>query len=249
MLLYIPMLLTMISPLVLAASMKQGRQRERGRRTFEEALEKKNEELQTIIDHMPAMIGYWGADLRNRFGNRNYLDWFGVDREQLANRHLREVIGEETYELNQSYIQGALKGQPQVFERTLINQSGQARFTLASYIPDISEGQVKGFYAFVTDITSLKQAQQKQQEAQSQLQGVIDAASEFSIIATDLEGVIRVFSVGAERMLGYRAEELVDVQTPAILHVAEEVIARGEELTAELGYPVQGFEVFVVMAR
>ncbi|WP_159974057.1 CHASE domain-containing protein [Pseudomonas sp. 8Z] len=77
------------------------------------------------------------------------------------------------------------------------------------------------------------------------LNNVLQSASEVSIIATDLDGVIRVFNRGAERLLGYSAEEMLGVQTPAIFHLAEEVQARGEELSQEYGEPISGFRAFV----
>ncbi|MYM95942.1 CHASE domain-containing protein [Duganella vulcania] len=78
---------------------------------------------------------------------------------------------------------------------------------------------------------------------------LVESAVGFSIISTDLEGVIQVFSSGAERMLGYVAEELVGLRTPAQLHVAAEAEARGVELSASLGRTITGFEVFVAYAR
>jgi PAS domain S-box-containing protein len=78
---------------------------------------------------------------------------------------------------------------------------------------------------------------------------LVDSAGEFAIIATGLDGVIDVFSVGAERMLGYRADELIGRHTPALLHVPEEVAARAAELRAATGASVEGFEVFVNRAR
>ncbi|MDO8304631.1 CHASE domain-containing protein, partial [Herminiimonas sp.] len=77
---------------------------------------------------------------------------------------------------------------------------------------------------------------------------LVDSAIEFSIIATDLKGTITVFSVGAERMLGYQAAELVGIACPTILHDPAEIACRSAELSAELGRPVLGFEVFVAKA-
>jgi len=81
------------------------------------------------------------------------------------------------------------------------------------------------------------------------LQTVLDAATRVSIIATNAEGLITVFNSGAERMLGYSAEEMVGKQTPERLHLESELIARAAELAAETGSSVQGFEVFVKFAR
>lgn len=84
---------------------------------------------------------------------------------------------------------------------------------------------------------------------QSQLSGVINAATEISIIATDTDGVIRVFSPGAERMLGYSATELLNTATPAILHDADEIQVRAQEIEAQTGEVVGGFEVFIYYAK
>ncbi len=99
------------------------------------------------------------------------------------------------------------------------------------------------------DITERKQSELALAAVNAQLEGVLDAATQISIIATSVDGIITVFNSGAQNMLGYTEEEIVGKQTPQILHVAEEVIARGEALTSELGYPVEAFEVFVAYAR
>lgn len=106
------------------------------------------------------MIGYWDRDLRNRFGNRAYYDWFGVDPDKMAGSHIRDIIGEERYALNYPYIQGALEGQRQQFERAIPCPDGShIRYSLADYIPDIRDGEVQGFYVLVTDITQVKTAE------------------------------------------------------------------------------------------
>ncbi|MDC8760037.1 response regulator [Janthinobacterium fluminis] len=246
---YLPILLTLVPPLLLAASMNQARLREQVRRRFELALERSNAELQTIIDHMPAMVAYWDADMRNQFGNRIYLDHFGLTPAQMRGMHIRDVIGEEKYRDNQPFVDAALRGEAPMFERVLPDAQGGERHTLVSYVPDLEQGRVVGFYSFVTDVTTLRRARAAEAAAQTQLQAVVDAASEFAIIATDPAGVINLFSVGAQRMLGYAAAEMIGRQSPSPIHLPQEVLARGAELSAELGRPVQGFDVFVERAR
>ena len=78
---------------------------------------------------------------------------------------------------------------------------------------------------------------------------IVDGANH-AIIATDTDGIIVSFNRAAERMLGYRAEELVGRATPEILHDRAEIVRRAAELGAELGEPViPGFEAFVARAR
>ncbi|MCX5875260.1 MAG: PAS domain S-box protein [Deltaproteobacteria bacterium] len=83
----------------------------------------------------------------------------------------------------------------------------------------------------------------------ARLQAVLNSATEYAIIATDLHGVITVFNHGAERMLGYTSEEVVGQQTPLLWHLDSEISARGEGFSRILGRPVSGFAVFTEIAQ
>jgi signal transduction histidine kinase/CheY-like chemotaxis protein len=81
------------------------------------------------------------------------------------------------------------------------------------------------------------------------LQNAILTSARFSIIATDEKGIIQLFNVGAERMLGYRAEEVVNKISPSDIHDPHEVRARAEALSLELGTPIApGFEALAFKA-
>ncbi len=81
------------------------------------------------------------------------------------------------------------------------------------------------------------------------LQDAILNSAYFSSIATDEKGVIQIFNVGAERMLGYAASDVIDQITPADISDPRELIARAAELSAELGTPIApGFEALVFKA-
>lgn len=81
------------------------------------------------------------------------------------------------------------------------------------------------------------------------LQNAILTSANFSIIATDEKGIIQLFNVGAERMLGYLAAEVVDLRTPSDLHDPAEVQARAEHLSLELGTMIApGFEALAFKA-
>src|SRR5687768_6748958 len=81
------------------------------------------------------------------------------------------------------------------------------------------------------------------------LQSAIFNSANFSSIATDARGVIQIFNVGAERMLGYAAAEVMNQITPADISDPQELIARASSLSRELGTPITpGFEALVFKA-
>jgi PAS domain-containing protein len=89
----------------------------------------------------------------------------------------------------------------------------------------------------------------KQAEQAGALQRAIFNSANFSSIATDAQGVIQIFNIGAERMLGYTAAEVMNRITPADISDPEEVIARAKALSAELGTTITpGFEALVFKA-
>jgi PAS domain S-box-containing protein len=124
-------------------------------------------------------------------------------------------------------------------------------------------GRVLGVSMTVRDISAQKAADARIRELNSSLEeqvaqrtaelrrvnvllrSVLRSASGVSIIATDVQGIIRIFNHGAERMLGYQARELVGKHTPALIHVAHEIAARSHALSEEYGEPIEGFRVFV----
>jgi PAS domain S-box-containing protein len=81
------------------------------------------------------------------------------------------------------------------------------------------------------------------------LQDAIFNSAYFSSIATDEKGVIQIFNVGAERMLGFAAADVVDKITPADISDPQELIARADALSEELGEPISpGFEALIFKA-
>ncbi len=82
------------------------------------------------------------------------------------------------------------------------------------------------------------------QAANAERQAVLDAATQLSIIATDLDGTIRLFSKGASTLLGYRAKEMIGKRTILSLHLPEELIHYGEMVSGVAGSSLQDMEVF-----
>lgn len=101
-----------------------------------------------------------------------------------------------------------------------------------------------------TNLEAEVRTRTEQIESVTILQRAILSHASYAIIATDTDGIIRLFNPAAERMLGYAAAEILGKQTPAILHDDAEVVARAAALSQELATTiVPGFGVFVAKAR
>jgi PAS domain S-box-containing protein len=119
-------------------------------------------------------------------------------------------------------------------------------WVLLNWTASFQEGT---YFASARDVSQLQETQRRSQEALSRLQSILDS-SDYSIIETTPDGVIRLFNSAAERMLGYTAEEVVNQLTPAILHDPEEVFRHSLAVSAQLGESIEpGFETFVARAR
>jgi PAS domain S-box-containing protein len=133
--------------------------------------------LQTILDAVPSQIGYWDNQLRNRVANRAYKDWFGIAPEKLHGMHIREVLGEKIYAANQPHLEAALRGEPQSFAGMPVSRpdGNGPRHTSVNYLPDIVEGEVRGIYTFVYDVSDLVAEKTKLAAAEHDLRTILDA--------------------------------------------------------------------------
>ncbi len=108
-------------------------------------------------------------------------------------------------------------------------------------------GHLVGGMSF--DINERRQMEELLLKTTTVQRAILNSAN-YTLISTDADGIIQTFNRTAEKWLGYTAEEIVGKQTPAIIHVAEEVEARAQALTEELGHVVEpGFEAFVAKTR
>ena len=115
--------------------------------------------IRIVCDAAPAMLAYWDRDQRCRFANQAYLRWFGRTPEEMMGTTLRELLGPKLYALNLPYIEAALRGERQEFEREIPHPSGgEPRHSLATYVPHIENGVVQGFCVHVAEITALRNA-------------------------------------------------------------------------------------------
>lgn len=129
--------------------------------------------LGEIIDHVPALIAYWDRDQRNVVANSAYGRWFGFALADMAGKHLREVLGEDLYAQSLLHIERVLGGAEQSFDRTIRDAGRRVRHTHVSYVPDVVEGRVRGFFVLVTDTTAVR----RREARDAALRGIALAAA------------------------------------------------------------------------
>ena len=143
----------------------------------------------------------------------------------------------------------ASRGIEDIYELTYIRKDG-SRFPAVVSVTALrdDDNDIIGYLLIGTDNTARKQAEEALLKAGA-LQRAIFNSANFSSIATDAKGVIQIFNVGAERMLGYAAADVMNKITPADISDPSEVIARANALSVELDTPIApGFEALVFKA-
>lgn len=119
-----------------------------------------------VTNQVTAMLAYWNTNQVCLFANDAYLDWFGKSGRQVMGMTMQELLG-PLYEKNLPYITAAMNGERQVFEREIRTPSGEIRHSIATYTPDIVDGQVRGIIVHVADVTPLKKLEGELKEAKT----------------------------------------------------------------------------------
>ena len=209
-----------------------------------------NEQKKMIVDACPAMIFY--KDVDNRFISVN-------EAMARANRKTKEEMeGASCWDLYPRAISDLYwqddkevisTGQPKLGIVESMETPDGTMFVQTDKVPvRDAQGTVVGIIGFTLDITARKLAEEALLKA-SALQNAIFNSANFSSIATDANGVIQIFNVGAERMLGYTATEVMNKITPAEISDPQEVLTRAAALSLELDAPIApGFDALVYKA-
>jgi two-component system sensor histidine kinase/response regulator len=192
------------------------------------------------------MLGYTAAEVVNKITPAEISDPSEViARAKTLSLELSTVITPGFDAL----VFKASRGIEDIYELTYIRKDG-SRFPAVVSVTALrdAEDAIIGYLLIGTDNTVGKQAEEDLLKAGA-LQSAIFNSANFSSIATDAKGVIQIFNVGAERMLGYTAAEVMNTITPADISDPQEVIARAKTLSLELGTKITpGFEALVFKA-
>jgi PAS domain S-box-containing protein len=206
---------------------------------------------QNIVDTVREPLLILDTSLRVRSGNRAFYQTFQVSLEETENRLIYE-LGNGQWDIpDLRTLLEDIVPKSSVFnnfelEHTFPIIGRRVMLLNARKLEAGHHGEL--LVLAMEDVTARKRAEEALLKAGA-LQSAIFNSANFSSIATDEKGVIQIFNVGAERMLGYTAAEVMNKITPADISDPQEVIARAKALSAELGTRITpGFDALVFKA-
>lgn len=201
-----------------------------------------------------AQIGVWDWDVvtNKLYWDANMYQFYGLPPTvQVDYGTWRAAVHPEDFAMAEASLLSTLASKSHgTREFRILRGDCEVRYIQSSEIVVLdSKGVAINVIGVNIDVTERKLTADAIQRISTLQRAILDSAN-FSIISTDISGTIRVFNECAQRMLGYREHEMVNKVTPALIHDADEVVARARVLTQELGYEVpSGFETFIAKAR
>ena len=161
--------------------------------------------IRTVTDAIPSMIAYWDTQMLCQFANQSYVEWFGRTPLEMMGLPMSTALGPRLFEQNLPQIQNALAGLQQEFERTIERPDGSVGYVLANYIPDKdAKGVVKGFFALVTNISRLREA-----DAAIRLSASVFEAAMEGIMVTDTTATFISVNPAFAKLTGYASHEVI----------------------------------------
>lgn len=162
----------------------------------QDALRLKEEQLCLVIDEVPALISYVDSEQCYQFTNKRYEEWFGLSREEARGKHLQEMLGQAAYEKILAHVEEVLRGKKVSFATWVDYKGAGKRYVQINYIPHLDErGVVRGFLAFILDLTDRKRAEEALIESEN-LNRAILSSLDTHVAVLDRQGkIISVNSV------------------------------------------------------
>jgi len=184
--------------------------------------------------------------------NKQVCEITGYPEEELLVKTFQDITHPEDLDLDLNNVLQLLEGKIDSYkmEKRYYHKYGHIVWVLLSVsLVRTADGTPVHFISQIEDITQRKLAEQELNRANQELTSLFESITQVSVIATDQEGLIKHFSKGSETLLGYTADEMINKQTPAIIHAKDEVVARGKELSEIFNRKIEGFDVFVEYAK
>ncbi len=214
----------------------------------EAALRASEERYRSLFEQAGDTIMCIDGEGRYLYSNPAWSRTYGYTPEELRDVPVLDHVAPEDREYAASILQRLLAGQNlQGIQLHLLTKDGRKLFVEGNASHSVENGKsvVRGMFR---DVTERRNAEEAMQRLMTLQRAILDSAN-CSIVSTDQNGLIWTFNSTAERWLGYSSDEVVGKARSVSLHDPDEVAARAEELSAELGRPItHGVETFVAKA-
>ena len=204
-------------------------------------------EFQNFVELSKDLVCIANVDGRFYKVNPSFTTVLGYAKEELEGQLFIDFIHADDLDKTFKEVEKLSRGYKSIsFENRYICKDGSYVLLSWNTSPDPETGNL---YCIARDMTKDKIQEEKLINTTTNLTAILNA-SEFSIIATEIDGTIKEFNNGAENLLGYKAEEVIGKMTPAILHLEEEIVNRAAVLTEQYGEIVEpGFGVFTYVTQ
>ncbi|MEB3885432.1 PAS domain S-box protein [Lyngbya sp. CCY1209] len=241
----------------------------RERREAERRLEESEQRYATLTDLVS--VGIFRTDIEGNciYANGRYCQIAGVAPAEVIGNPWHDSLHPDDRSRVLAVWENTVQTEsPFEEEYRLQKPDSSAIWVFGQVVPELDDAdRLIGYIGTIADIGDRKQAEltlqdlnqsletqvrRRTRELQeiSSLQKAILDGTDYALISTDTDGTILTFNAGAERMLGYRAEEVVNRMTPEPFHDREEIRSCAAKRSAELGREISpGFEVFTVEPR
>ncbi|MDP9992655.1 diguanylate cyclase (GGDEF)-like protein/PAS domain S-box-containing protein [Variovorax boronicumulans] len=183
----------------------------------EQALRDSEHRLRMVTDHLPVLISYLDRDLRFRFLNQTYQEWFGEEAAPQIGTSVREFYGEQAWVQIEPRLRAALAGQDVAYDREMVRPDGGLRHVQVTVVPDRDEQDtVVGLYTLIHDVTSYREAQRALQESEARLRTVTDVLP-MRVAYIDSDERYRFNNLAYERGFGRSRQEIHGQTVRALL--------------------------------
>jgi PAS domain S-box-containing protein len=219
------------------------------RKVAEDALLHSKARLNATLDAIPDVMLEVGLDGTYYNYHSPRKDNSSLPQQDMIGKRVSDVMQPEAAAIVMNALQQANNNDNASGILIAVDKpQGKCWFELSIARKEVHFDEGDRFIVILHDVTARKLAEVALFKAGALQKAIFDSAN-FSCIATDAKGVIQIFNVGAQRMLGYTADEVVNKITPADISDSKEVIARAEALSIELDTLITpGFEALVFKA-
>lgn len=205
------------------------------RKKAQRALRQSESRFRALADNVPGLFAYVNQDLVYEYVNEEFGRWFGIPAESYLGKHVSETADPSVYMRIEQRARRALGGETVRFDEQLPDPVQGTRFVSGTYQPDMDErGNIRGFYALVSDVSDLRRAQNRVRRQAEELARSNQDLEDFAYVAShDLKAPLRTISA----LVGWVLEDLdgeVSEETEKHLTLIDSRTKRLERLLDDL---------------